>query len=376
MKKNLAIIDSCAVKYDFKTKVLGGSESWVVNMSREFSKHNFNVIVFNNNDSFSIDPDTGIMWAPLSLLDKMINMMHFDYVILQRIYEDVINKIRISGCTDNIIIQAHDTMIGYKGERYTTSVELHLNLVKFISCVSRFNCDMLVKNQGIPEDMLTVNTNGVNEEQFNLNKKVEVHDNNILWSSCEERGLPILTEYILPLVREEIPDCKVEVAGYNAVEYDLYKDRDDVILLGRLSKEDLYENMKKHKVWFYPSIFPETFNVTCLENLICRNIPVMPILNGEKTILHPWEHSLRMDNNFKVSQVWASANDNAYKEQFDKELNKKAIREAADKIIYIMKNYDDINIQNVLDDIQNLCLDEFSWKKVADKYVTKLQNIH
>ena len=51
------------------------------------------------------------------------------------------------------------------------------------------------------------------------------------------------------LIKKFVPDFGIDVAGYNDIDMSFDSDV-DIRYLGKLSKEQLYEEQRKHKVWF------------------------------------------------------------------------------------------------------------------------------
>jgi len=322
MIKNIAIVDIGWKQINPENptaEALGGSETWLVQISKEFS-YRGHVDVYCNikQDYYRVNDNLVFINANKFLLHKN----HYDFIILNRFFEkDGINYIRYikaNQMAKHVYIQMHDLSflvddhllpIGEDVNKFSlnddfvtvvTLNEWHLN-----NLLSQYK-SLVRKPIYIP--------NGLDLSLFKENN--EPRDNRILWSSCAERGLDILINDIYPIVKAQIHDFGVDIASYN--EYKAVDTDKDVQYLGRLSKEELYKEQSKHKVWFYPGTFAETFCITMLENIINGAQVVSPFTYGTRATIK-YADSIGMKN------------------KFEGETYKQAVQEAANKIIEILK---------------------------------------
>jgi glycosyltransferase involved in cell wall biosynthesis len=134
------------------------------------------------------------------------------------------------------------------------------------------------------------------------------------------------------------------------------REDDGIYYLGRYNKHQLYEEMSKHKVWFYPAIYPETFCITSLETALNGNLPVLPFRHGMATTFEPY-NGFFMKNRFK--EIW-SIDGNIV------ENNDAAINEAVNMIAEYMNNFD--KYKNLQESLYNYVMNNYSWKKIVDKW--------
>ena len=195
---------------------------------------------------------------------------------------------------------------------------------------------------------MTIIPNGVDLDLFNNLCIDKQPDHSILWSSRAERGLSILTEDIAPLVRKVIPDFKVLCTQYaDNPSFDYAKL--DVQCLGPLSKKQLYREMNKHAVWFYPSTFDETFCITAIENMMCNNSIAM----------HPAYGTSQYQDYINIIQSnFSDANEYS-----------NACNEAADIIVDCILNFNDNKYIQQRKAAKKFVIDNFTWDKIAMKFI-------
>lgn len=330
---------------------LGGSETWLMQISKEFVNNGIEVDLYcNTKENFQFN-GVNFIWdkAFIGTQEK------YDFVILNRFFEkysiNYIEMIKTNNIAKHVYIQIHDL-----------SFILEEGLLPINTDVSKYNlCSDFVtivtlnewhKNNLIAQypllyamnvDIVCI-PNGVDLSLFKEHNFER--DNRILWSSCAERGLDILMNDVYPLVKKEIPDFGVDVAGYNDLSGIETKGK-DIKVLGRLTKEQLYEEMSKHKVWFYPGTFAETFCVTMLEQFLSGAQIVSPFTYGMRPTIG-YADSIKMEN------------------MFAEPVYKQAVQEAADKIIEILKGK---KAPEIYSDIEKKIHTEYNWKHSVELYL-------
>lgn len=287
-----------------KSQALGGSETWLLSVTNEFARRGHRVDVYCNTKKEWCDGT--VMYVPLyNLIDHLChNKERYDFMILNRIIyrfkTDIISIIRQYNATENIFIQMHDLSLLYEDHLATEEEIMHTGIfdkrvrgIVFLTPWHATNFDAQYPFlHSIPKIIIP---NGVDQSLIPQTK--ENCDNRILWSSCRERGLDILIS-MYDEIKNVIPDFGIDVAGYNDLS-DIDTAGKDIRILGNLSKEDLYKEMNKHKVWFYPGTFAETFCITMVENMLCRNYVVSPFTFGTRHIISgELRDYLEMNHNF------------------------------------------------------------------------------
>lgn len=343
----IGILDICwkEIEQEPSKQVLGGSETWLVQISKEFANQGHDVYVYClTKNEFKW---CNVLFYPIDNFGKE----KFDFIILNRFLSignvNYIKTIYENKLANHVYIQMHDLSIT-ENYRLLSRKEFNKKYSKYINFVTLVALNDWHKNNTLLQYDFKNSIcapNGIVLDDFSeLNTSEK--DNRILWSSCEERGLDILVNDIYPLVKKEIPDFGIDFAGYNEYSNNTYVDK-DVKYIGRLQKRELYKEMSKHKCWFYPGTFAETFCLTMLENVLCGNQIISPLTYG----MHPtigYAEELKMKNNFIDNK-------------------NEAIKEAAEKIIEVLKGK--TNNSLVYDKVIDKIHKEYNWKNPVDIYI-------
>lgn len=343
----IGILDICwkEIEQDPGKQVLGGSETWLVQISKEFANQGHDVYVYClTKNEFKW---CNVLLYPIDNFGKE----KFDFVILNRFLSigdiNYIKAIYENKLANHVYIQMHDLSIT-ENYKLLTRNEFNKKYSEYNNFITLVALNDWHKNNTLLQYNFKhsiCSPNGIVLDDF-LELNTSEKDNRILWSSCEERGLDILINDIYPLVKKEIPDFGIDIAGYNNYSNNTYNDK-DVKYIGKLTKRELYNEMSKHKCWFYPGTFAETFCLTMLENVLCGNQIVSPLTYG----MHPtigYANEIKMQNNFIYNKS-------------------SAILEAANKIIDILKN------KSIIPDVYNKVIEkihkEYNWKNSVDIYI-------
>ena len=356
---NIAIIDIGWKQLyidSLEKEALGGSESWLMQVSNEFSKYG-KIDVYCSTDAEQTKGN--LRFIPLyNIIDYFVQRPHYDFVILNRIVyrfgADFIGLIRQYNVTDNIFIQMHDLSMLYEDhlirEDELSRICIHDKRVRGFVFLTPWHAQNFYAQYPALQDIgYFVIPNGVDRTLFSKDKKKK--DHRVLWSSCAERGLDILINDVYPLVKKEIKDFGVDVAGYNDLSGINVEDV-DVKVLGNLDKKTLYKEMRKHCCWFYPGTFAETFCITMVENILNENIVVSPFTFGTQHILdEEIMKKIGMKNDFLNNKSMMYV---------------EACKEAAAKIVDAIKNYD--NYKDVVWQAKEHCF-KYTWLNTAIGYI-------
>jgi glycosyltransferase involved in cell wall biosynthesis len=371
MKKVIGIIDGTGVQYDYNTKVLGGSETWTVQLSIALSNHGFHVEVFTNTPTLeSKELPWDVTWNSISILFRKCEYIKFDYIIISRCYDNILPQLFTLDCCENFYIQAHDLFLysfsgnGIRYPMYYKDDILRNPKIKGITALTEFHKGTLNGHNGIPFDKMYIASDGLDLELFKDVKYNNVRLNNrILFSSRPERGYEPLIELIKEIRRHPgFKDFGADLASYGDV--DEFMDRfpkewieDGTIkFIGHLNKKELYNEMQRYKVWWYPAIYAETFNITCLENIMCGCMPVLPLKHGMADTLKPFSF-IGMEH--------------GYRDYYDNQdiSNQAGVEEAAKMIITDIICYDDplrVKLRTAMrDHVKN----NFSWDSVVNQWI-------
>lgn len=358
MKPVIAIIcDFCNICDNGNQLNIGGSETWVVEISKQFANNGYYVMVFSQNKIWDTFNDN-IEYIPIDKLENKISHIKINYTFIFRyIWKDTLNILSKYINNHQVFWVCHDTECYIDNKTVTLediqkNKWLYDNLNKFI-CMSDFCKECIQQNIPLPDSYFTIIGNGIN---FNFLPEVlnNIKDNSFMWSSRWERGLPLFLYKIFPYIKEKYPDSKIYVAQYNGMIPDEFINHNDIIFLGKLSKVQLYKEMQKHKVCFYPNFYPETFCITILEAILCDNEIVTVFDHGIKTTLQLFKSEL--------IQPFFDFND---------EHNQMMI---ANQIIHKLENYENEDRKTIRNIMKNYIYNEFSWENIYNKYKSEIFN--
>ena len=111
-----------------------------------------------------------------------------------------------------------------------------------------------------------------------------------------------------------------------------------------LTKSELYKEMQKHKIWFYPGVFQETFCITLIENILSGCNISLAFKNGPKDILKYFKSICIADGDYN---------------------NETYCKYVAQDIIDKILNYDNYKIiRNIMYDYIS---DIYSWENICKK---------
>ena len=357
MKKTIAIIvDFIAISENDLKVGCGGSETWAIEIAKQFAKNGNNVLVFTLNPKYEY-ASYYAQYMPISMMDYVLSYTKVDYFFISRYFLDsTLNTIAKYSLNKNLYIVAHDIIIQKEHviltqEMINNNDILRTHLQKII-VMSNFGREILkVFTQINNNNLYEVIGNGINFNIDGLNPNQE-KDNDLFWSSRYERGLDLLATKIFPYVKEKYPDAKIRVAQYENNLPDELKNNPDIVFLGRLNKQDLYNEMYKHKVFFYPNVFTETFCITILEAILCDNELITVNRHGPATTMEPFDCLLLPQNtDFK---------------------NEETIKQTADLIINRIENYDNDDRKIIRKILKKYVQREYSWENIYEQYKNKI----
>lgn len=353
------VVFVCEIDHPFETNSLqsglGGAETWILNMAFRFMDQNYHVLIFNQND-YSYYQLNGLEIYPISNLEEISSYVYFEHVFISRYYNPkileifkknhnvhniyyVVHDIRLWKNLSNNIDDLNSSLLfsDFKDDEW---ISKHLHKIFYMS-------DWHVQtNQfcGFPENLIDVIGNGINLPTIDpmINR-----DDNILWSSCIERGLDnILIDKIMPRIHKKLPNIKIYLASYNPLPESKYDSLGYIISLGSLSKDQLYQEMQKHKISFLPLSLWETFCITSIES----------VSNGMEFI-SPFKYGLT--TTFKYFKEWFLKDGDFNNPEY--------CQYVADYIIDKIEKYNSPESNTKRNILREYIKDNYSWEKIFDK---------
>lgn len=249
---------------------IGGSEVWVIHLSRELSKLGYRVTVFADcPESNTMDGD--VLWLHYAQYDKWVNEHWTDYAILSRTTDPLRHPLRAS----KVFVQIHDIWL------LSAKEQIFSDRVNKFCALSDWHIDFASSYHSIPKEKMQLTANGIDFSRFD-GIEVERNPHRLMWTSSLDRGLDNVL-YLWPFIRSQVPDAELHVF-YGMFNYkESAKSRGDqnalnkikeieealkqpgVIYRDRVSQDRLAIEFKRSAVWLYPSAFEETFCISSIE---------------------------------------------------------------------------------------------------------------
>lgn len=343
--------------YNPTSEALGGSETWLIQIANEFSKY-AEIDVYCDCETHKFSENLNY----INHNDFIKLQNKYDFIILNRFFLkngiNYISYIKTHHLAKHIYIQIHDLSFIADGKLLVSHTDidkfgLNYDFVTIVTLNNWHKNNLKSQYSTLVNEPICI-PNGVDLSLFPTVCNTS-RDNRILWSSSKFRGLNILIRDIYPIVKKEIPDFGIDIASYDN-NLDEYKDSNyDIRVLGGLTKTELYNEMQKHKLWFYPGTFAETFCITAIEAIMNGQQVVSPITYGMRPTLE-FINDIQMKYHFSNNEEY-----------------NKAVNEAANKIIEILKS--DYNTPEVYERIKDKIVNEYNWSFSVNKYLTHYKSI-
>jgi len=260
-------------KWDFRnvdSGGIGGSETWVVCLARQFSNLGYRVKVFAD------CPEPGIMdgeieWKHYSEYDRYIDQNWIDYFISSR----TTDTLRLPVRAGKIYVMIHDVWL--LSDRY----QLYMDKVDKFCVLSQWHWDFVKEYHGIPDDKLWMTSNGIDPSRFD-SIQVERDPYRLIYSSSPDRGLDTLL-YLFDYIKAEVPQANLHIFyGFDNWEksarmrnnpHDLDRiqqlkeamNKPGIHYHGRVGQKQLALEFSKSSVLSYPGDFEESFCITAVE---------------------------------------------------------------------------------------------------------------
>lgn len=278
---------------DILTKGLGGSETYVVEISKAIqATGQYDCIVFCN--CAEVDTFEDVKYIPLSKYADFIMNNKIHTVVVSRFSEYI--PMTLKGFVENVHLLLHD--LGPTG----IIIPLH-NKLKNVICLTGWHEQYFLKNFPQFQERTQIHYYGVDTTLFKPHRKIP---NSFIYSSFPNRGLlPLLQMW--PSILKIIPDATLHIYSdingkwvnevakeqMDEIRNILQKELQGVTVHGWVSKKELARAWSTADIWLYPCIFEETFCLTALEAAATKTLAIGPPLAalqetiGERGILVP-----------------------------------------------------------------------------------------
>jgi GT2 family glycosyltransferase/intein/homing endonuclease len=272
---------------------IGGSETWVVWVSRELSKLGYRVTVFADCPEFT-GPDGDVEWLHYGQYPKWVDQHWTDYFISSRTTDSLKFPVRAR----KIYVLSHDIWL------LSPKNQLFIDRVDKFCALSEWHKKFMMEYHGIPEEKMALTFNGIDFDRFS-GINVERNPYRLIYSSSADRGLDTLL-YLFDFIKTEIPELELHVFyGFenwmksikiNGKDWEQKKldeiqkglKKPGIFYHGRVGQKELAIEFMKSSLWAQPTDFEETF--CCLPgSMISTNSGQRKIENvmvGDKVFTH------------------------------------------------------------------------------------------
>lgn len=351
----------------------GGSETWVIKISQEFAKREYNVDIYTK--KYSESKYSNIRYLPTNELEEYLKSNKYDYcIILRTLNRDQVLLLKKYD-VKHIYVLPHDQVIWktftYSNEEWeydpgnvNEMEESHID--KFIA-LSVWHKEMLMFEHHIPYEKIEIIGNGVDNESYEqvVNYDINEIDHRVLWTSIYKRGAEMLIYDVAPIVRQFIPDFGIDLCSYDGIP-DHVKEIEYVNVLPKISKEQYYKELCKHACYFYPCLVEETFGICALEAIMCNQDLI-------STYEHGMEDALSALTFTKINGHFVRSGRHNYFDYFINDDLKNddywnLVNEFALRIVDSIQNYYNKERMKFRKLAKNYVYERHTWSNVVDKW--------
>ncbi len=267
-----------------ETQSLGGSETALICMAREFAAMGHQVTVFC--ECKAPGRYQGVNYVSHQTFGVVAQSASIDVFFCYRaagiFATDIQFPLHILVCHDILTPEHVPGFLScfYKVDKCFVLSQYHLRQYYM-------NCEEFEKSP----DIFWVTSNGVDLELFpEVRPREDRNPNKLLWTSRPYRGFDTACTLLESLVKLR-PGTELHVATYDCSLSDVDKYWDNYVqeaakrlpitILGNLTKKQLYEHMADAMLWWYPTNFPE---ISCI-GAIEAQAAGLPIVTTDKYAL-------------------------------------------------------------------------------------------
>lgn len=258
---------------------IGGSETWVACLSREFDKLGYRTIVFADCYQSGIK-DGNVTWLHYSEYERFIDQNWIDYFITSRTSDTLRFPIRAG----KIYCMIHDIWLSHVKEI------LYKERVDKFCVLSEWHKEFVKEHHNIPEEKLWLTQNGIDLTRFDIHG-LKRNPYRLVYSSSPDRGLDTLL-YLFDFMKKEIPELELHIyygfdnwckaatsrgdeSALKRIDwFEKEMKKDGVFYHGRVSQKELAKEFLQSSLWAYPSDFEETWCITANE-VQAAGIPII-----------------------------------------------------------------------------------------------------
>lgn len=329
-------------------KGLGGSESAMYYMAKEFANMGLKVKIFNNCENPGVYD--GVEYHDLTEFYIYKKFNRINVFISSRSFKPFFIGIE----ADVKVIWLHDRFNVQYLEGLNFS-ELDFSDIKIFT-LSQFQTEEWKNELNLESDNFYVTRNGIVRDFFK--GKIKRKKGKLIYSSRPSRGLKILLD-IFPEIKKRVPEAELHVFTYALSEKDnelaplLEKIKQPgVIMRGSVSQKQLAVEMMESELLVYPSIFKETSCITAIEAQASGTPVITTALAALKeTVVHKQTGILLEGDAFS----------NEYKKEY------------IDTVVEYLKNRK--KWENLSKNGRERALTKYTWSAIAKEWLDEFEDI-
>lgn len=280
-----------------KTKGIGGSETAVIELAKQFAANGWKAVVYNWCDAppegMEID---GVLYKNYWQIDHRDT---FDVLVLWRTpgFLDIDWKAR------KLIVDMHDVS---NPNEWTPK---RLEKVDHVFVKSEYHKSLYPT---VPEKKFVVVGNGIDLRRFE--GQATKNPNRFVYTSTPNRGLEHVLD-VWPEIKKEIPDAELHVYYGWTSFYESHKrepvmmewmrsmqakmEQPGIVNHGRVSQTELARDLMASSLWLYPTEFPEIHCITALE---MQAAGVYPITTGFAALAETQQSGVKLPGDPKDAE--------------------------------------------------------------------------
>lgn len=268
---------------------IGGSETAVAAMAREFLSRGYRVVVCCNCTG-NAGMVEGVRYLPLEDFRHFIDRHYIDVLIISRYAATLRQPVRAG----KKYFWLHDIFAMGSPEERSLFAE-NINDLDGIFCLSPWHRSFAAAYHQLPPEKFILTGNGIDLQRFA--PQVTKEQNRFIYSSSPDRSLDVVLR-LFPKIRSVLPGATLHIYyGFdnwassarqqgNMQQLALMEEikngmqQEGVFYHGRVDQQQLALAFLQSDIWLYPTSFTETFCITALEAQAARTLCICSDLAG------------------------------------------------------------------------------------------------